>query len=227
MDHIVGAPSACVAGNLFVQNAKGSLASKMQSYQSTLVAQGAFSAYRTEVVREVGGWKNVLGEDIVLTYALLEQGLASSYEPAAVGYTNVPASCNALYNQRKRWGMGMLEGLSSVPPWKQGTVYSRYFTSVNLWVIYLDMAFLFGLIPGVLLALCGYYYLAGCLTLFTAAVGVVLFASTYLYQKKLNIPFQNDLLGFICFLFLFQAIQSTAALHGYLIWLLGGKGEWK
>ena len=123
--------------------------------------------------------------------------------------------------------MGMLEGLSSVPPWKQGTVYSRYFTSVNLWVIYLDMAFLFGLIPGVLLALCGYYYLAGCLTLFTAAVGVVLFASTYLYQKKLNIPFQNDLLGFICFLFLFQAIQSTAALHGYLIWLLGGKGEWK
>ncbi len=129
MDHIVGAPSACVAGNLFVQNAKASLASKMQnydyllsiaavkrfqgSYQSTLVAQGAFSAYRTEVVREVGGWKNVLGEDIVLTYALLEQGLASSYEPAAVGYTNVPASCNALYNQRKRWGMGMLEGLET------------------------------------------------------------------------------------------------------------------
>ena len=92
------------------------------------MAQGAFSAYRTEVVRETGGWQNVLGEDIVLTYALLQQGLVSSYEPAAVGYTEVPQTCNGLYNQRKRWAIGMLEGLSSVPPWRQGSAYSLYFT---------------------------------------------------------------------------------------------------
>lgn len=242
MNHIVDTQSVCVAGNLFVQNAKSSLAARMQNYDyllsiaavkrfqgsycSTLVAQGAFSAYRTEVVRETGGWQNVLGEDIVLTYALLQQGLASSYEPAAVGYTRVPQTCNGLYNQRKRWAIGMLEGLSSVPPWQQGSVYSRYFATVNLWVIYLDLAFLFGLLPGVALALCGYYYLAGCLTIFTAAVGIVFFLSTYLYQKKLDIPFQNDLFGFVCFLFLFQAVQSTAALQGYLTWLLHGKEEW-
>ena len=242
MNHITAASSVCVAGNLFVRNARVSLATRMQnydyllsiaavkrfqgSYHSTLVAQGAFSAYRTEVVRETGGWQNVLGEDIVLTYALLQQGLVSSYEPAAVGYTEVPQTCNGLYNQRKRWAIGMLEGLSSVPPWRQGSAYSRYFTWVNLWVIYLDLAFLFGLLPGVLLALCGYYYLAGCLTLFTLAVSVVLFLSTYLYQKKLKIPFQKDLLGFLLFLFLFQAVQSTAALQGYLTWLVHGKEEW-
>jgi len=49
----------------------------------------------------------------------------------------------------------------------------------------------------------------------------------YLYQKKLGIPFQNSILGFLCFLLFFQAIQSTAALHGYLIRLLHRKGEWK
>ena len=68
MNHIVSCGSVCVAGNLFVQNAKASLAARMQnydyllsiaaikrfqgSYQSTLVAQGAFSAYQTEAVQQ-------------------------------------------------------------------------------------------------------------------------------------------------------------------------------
>ncbi len=243
MNHIVFRSSACVAGNLFVHNTKSSLVAKMQiydyllsiaavkrfqgSYQSTLVAQGAFSAYETTAVREIGGWQNVLGEDIVLTYQLLQQKLSSTYEPGAVGYTSVPETLNGLYNQRKRWAIGMLEGLHTVPPWKQGTVFSRYFTSVNLSVIYLDLAFLFGFIPGVILAFLGYYYLAGFLTLVTAVVCIILYFSMYLYQKKLNIPFQNSILGFVCFLLFFQLIQSTAALHGYCIRLLHRKGEWK
>lgn len=243
MNHIVYRESACVAGNLFVRNSKASLVAKMQnydyllsiaaikrfqgSYQSTLVAQGAFSAYRTEAVRQNGGWQDLMGEDIVLTYQLLQKGLPSTYEPRAVGYTTVPESLNGLYNQRKRWAIGMLEGLASVPPWKQGTAYSRHFTLVNLSIIYLDFAFLFGLIPGVILALFGYFYLAGFLTLFTVAICTLLFLSMYLFQKKLKISFQNSVVGFICFLFFFQMIQSTAALHGYLIQLLHRKEAWK
>lgn len=243
MNHIVFCNSACVAGNLFVQNPKASLTAKMQnydyllsiaaikrfqgSYQSTLVAQGAFSAYQTEAVRKIGGWQDVLGEDIVLTYQLLRQGLSSTYEPGAVGYTTVPESLDGLYNQRKRWAIGMLEGLSTVPPWKQGTAFSRHFAFVNLSVIYLDLAFLFGFIPGIILALFGYYYLAGFLTLLTVAVCILLFLSMYIYQKKLKIPFQNSIWGFVCFLLFFQIIQSTAALHGYFIRLLHRKGEWK
>lgn len=243
MNHIVFCNSACVAGNLFVQNTKSSLIAKMQiydyllsiaavkrfqgSYQSTLVAQGAFSAYQTKAVRDVGGWQNVLGEDIVLTYQLLQQALPSTYEPGAVGYTAVPETLNGLYNQRKRWAIGMLEGLCAIPPWKQGTVYSRHFTSVNLSVIYLDLAFLFGFVPGVILALLGYYYFAGFLTLVTAVVCILLYYSMYLYQKKLDIPFENSILGFVFFLLFFQLVQSTAALHGYLIRILHRKGEWK
>lgn len=243
MNHIVSRKSACVAGNLFVQNPKSSFAAGMQnydyllsiaaikrfqgSYRSTLVAQGAFSAYHTEAVRGIGGWQDMMGEDIVLTYQLLCQRLPSTYEPGAVGYTTVPETLDGLYNQRKRWAVGMLEGLSAVPPWKQGTVYSRHFALVNLSVIYLDLAFLFGFIPGVVLALFGYYYLAGILTLFTVGVCILLYLSMYLYQKKLKIPFKNSICGFFCFLLFFQSIQSTAALHGYLIRLFHRKGEWK
>lgn len=243
MNHTVFCNSACVAGNLFVENSKSSLAAKMQiydyllsiaavkrfqgSYQSTLVAQGAFSAYQTEAVRKIGGWQNVLGEDIVLTYQILKQSLPSSYEPGAVGYTTVPNTLNGLYNQRKRWAIGMLEGLHLIPPWKQGNTYSRHFAWVNFSVLYLDLAFLFGFIPGIILALFGYYYLAGLLTLITVFICILLYINMYLYQKKLNIPFENSILGFVCFLFFFQIIQSIAALHGYFIRFTHRKGEWK
>ena len=105
----------------------------------------------------------MMGEDIVLTYRLLELGYASSYEPAAVGYTRVPETLGGLYRQRRRWAMGMLEGLREVPPWRQRG-YARYFTSVNMSIGYLDLVYLFGFVPGVILALFGYYYLVGLLT---------------------------------------------------------------
>ena len=229
MNHIVCGKKSCVAGNLFVQNPTASLAAKMQnydyllsiaavkrfqgSYRSTLVAQGAFSAYNTCAVRRAGGWKEVMGEDIVLTYQMLEKGGDSGYEPAAVGYTRVPETMGELYRQRRRWAMGMLEGLGEVPPWRQRG-FARYFTGVNLSIVYLDIAYLFGFVPGVILALLGYPYLVGLLTVFTALVGVVFFLTVYRYQKRLGIPFRNSLVGFVLFLLFFQLVQSTAALHG-------------
>jgi poly-beta-1,6-N-acetyl-D-glucosamine synthase len=69
-----------VAGSVLVRN---SLWTRMQEwdyflgiasvkrmqglYQGTLVAQGAFSLYRTEAVLAAGGWPDAIGEDIVLT----------------------------------------------------------------------------------------------------------------------------------------------------------------
>ena len=241
--HITARGSACVAGNLFAANPGASLAAALQnwdyllsiaavkryqgSYRATLVAQGAFSAYETAAVRQAGGWPDRLGEDIVLTYRLLGRGRASTYEPGAVGYTTVPPTLGGLWRQRRRWAVGMLEGLRAVPPWRQGSASARYFEGVNLAVPWLDLAFLFGFLPGVLLALAGYPYLAGCLTLFSAAVGALFFSSVYRYQRRLGIPFGGGAGGFLCFLLFFQPIQSAAALQGCLAWLLGRKGEWK
>lgn len=243
MNHITTRKSACVAGNLLVQNVKQTIFTKMQnydyllsiaaikryqgSYQSTLVAQGAFSAFETEAVRDVGGWENGIGEDIVLTYRLLKQKKASTYEPAAVGYTIVPETLGSLYNQRKRWATGMLEGLSAVKPWQQGTGFSRFFTFINLFIIYLDFAFVFGFVPGVIWACFGYYYFVGILTLLAFLISAILYFSVYRYQKRLGISFKNSFFGFICFLFFFQFIQSSASLHGYLLRLTKRKGEWK
>ena len=242
MNHIVDERCACVAGNLFVYNARSSIIAKMQiydyllciaaikrfqgSYKSTLVAQGAFSAYNTVDVRNIGGWKHCLGEDIVLTYQLLEQGKYSGYEPTAAGYTTVPETLSTFYNQRKRWAVGMLEGFSSVNLF-HGKCYLKYFTFANISIIYLDLAIFFGFIPGIILAMFGYYYFVGCLTIFAMIISVFMFSSVYFYQKKLNIPFKNSFIGFIFFLPFYQLIQSTAAMQGYFSTLLRRKESWK
>lgn len=243
MNHIVFCKSACVAANLFVKNINESFITKMQNYDyflsiaavkrfqgaydSTLVAQGAFSAYDTQAIRDVGGWKEVMGEDIVLTYEILKKGMHSDYEPLAVGYTVVPKTLKALYKQRKRWAIGMIEGLGTVPPWKQGNIYSGFFAAVNCSVIYLDLAFVFGFIPGLFLAFAGYHYFVGFCTLFTVLISLFMYSSMYLYQQKLGIYHEDSMAGFICFFIFFQLIQSAASLQGYISCLLGKKEKWK
>lgn len=243
MNRIVAEAASCVAGNLFVGNGHCSLTAAMQNYdyllsiaaikrfqassRSTLVAQGAFSAYNTEAVRAVGGWEDCLGEDIVLTYKLLQKGGASVYEPGAVGYTMVPQRLEALYNQRKRWAIGMLEGFSHVKPWSHPAAGPRYFAFVNLTVIFLDFTYLFGFIPGAVLACFGYFWFVGWLTLMAMAVSACLYLSVYAFQERLQIPFRDSFWGFVAFMLFFQAIQSTASLHGYLIWITRRKGQWK
>jgi len=79
-----------VAGSVLVRNSRDTLWTLMQEwdyflgiasvkrmqglYQGTLVAQGAFSLYRTQALLEAGGWPDAIGEDIVLTWQLMRQG---------------------------------------------------------------------------------------------------------------------------------------------------------
>jgi poly-beta-1,6-N-acetyl-D-glucosamine synthase len=96
---------AC-AGALVAENATANFLTRMQSwdyrlgingvkrtqgaYNSALVAQGAFSAYWTEDIRAVGGWPDAIGEDIVLTWTMMNSRGIVQYEPAALGFTVVP-----------------------------------------------------------------------------------------------------------------------------------------
>ena len=242
MNHIIWEKSSCVAGNLFVHNSLATLLTKMQiydyllsiaaikrfqgSYQSTLVAQGAFSAYLAEHLIEIGGWKDVLGEDILLTYQLLKRGYKSTYEPQAVGYTVAPQKIRNFYIQRKRWAIGMLEGFKEVKPWQQKTIYSKCFTFINILIIYLDLAYVFGFLVGVILASMGYFYFVGFLTIFTLTISIINFSFIYIYQKKLGIPFENSLIGFLLFLIFFQTIQSFASLNGYFDMLFQRDTKW-
>ena len=243
MQRITSSGAACVAGNLLVKDAV-TFTQKMQiydylisiaavkrfqgSYASTLVAQGAFSAYETRAVRSVGGWRQCAGEDIVLTYMLLRQGRCSLYEPQAIGYTAVPKSIKTLGQQRARWARGMFDGLRAVAPWGQASFYSGYFESVNISIILLDLAYVFGFLAGIVMLLLGFNWLVGWMTLLTLPAFFICAASVYRFQRRLpGIAIRHSLSGFIGFVLVFQAIQSISSLRGYLQAALSRRLNWK
>jgi poly-beta-1,6-N-acetyl-D-glucosamine synthase len=146
-----------VAGSVLVRNSRDNLWTRMQEwdyflgiasvkrmqglYQGTLVAQGAFSLYRTRAVLAVGGWPDAIGEDIVLTWQLMRQGARVYYEPSAVAFTVAPASLVHFARQRARWARGMIEGLRSVKPWSQPRWLLRFLTGIDLLIPTLDVAY--------------------------------------------------------------------------------------
>ena len=235
--------AACVAGNLLAAESK-TWVGKMQiydyllsiaavkryqgSYGATLVAQGAFSAYETSAVRRVGGWTPGVGEDIVLTYRLLALGRASLYEPRAVGHTAVPERLTALGRQRARWARGMFEGLHAVRPWRQPSLYAGYFEALNTSIVYLDLTYVFGFLGGALLALTGATWFVGWMTLLTLPGLIAGSASVYAFQRGIRaVRVQHSALGLLCFLALFQPIQSLCSLAGYAQALTRRRTAWK
>lgn len=234
--------AGCVAGNLLVYNAD-TLMSKMQiydylisiaavkryqgSYASTLVAQGAFSAYDTAAVKKLGGWQKGAGEDIVLTYRLLSLGFKSLYEPQAIGYTVVPDTLKKFCRQRIRWARGMFEGISAVKPWHQPSFAGGYFEALNLSIVYLDLAYVFGFLIGIGLSLFGLSWFVGWQTLLLFPTLLINVISIYLFQKKIVKNFATSKIGFVCFLLLFQPIQSVCSLIGYVQALANRKIIWK
>jgi len=85
---------------------------------SMLVISGAFGAFQKSAVLSVGGYTaGALGGDMDLVIKLIrymqsrKYKYTFSYLPNAVCWTQVPESFGALYRQRRRWQIGLMEVL--------------------------------------------------------------------------------------------------------------------
>jgi len=243
------APSeiCAVAGCMLARNSRDNLLTEMQSwdyflgiasikrmqglYQGVLVAQGAFSIYKTKNIKEVYGWPNAIGEDIVLTWNLLNKGWITYFEPLAVAFTDLPTSLRSFSRQRSRWARGMIEALKKIKPWKQPKIYIKYLTSVNLIMPYLDFVYTFCWIPGLILAFCGIYWVVGSTTLLVLPLTFISYTILYKYQmnvfKNLNLQTRKNMFGFIFFVLFYQIIMSPVSVWGYLQELFKSERKWK
>lgn len=189
--------TAAVAGAVLAKNSRDTGMTRLQEwdyflaiasvkrqqalYQGTLVAQGAFSAFKTAPLREVEGWPAVIGEDIVATWALLKRGYRVGFEATACGFTQVPSTWRGFQRQRQRWARGMIEGIRAHGDliWKRPRL-SGFFVAIDLLFPVSDATFSLVFIPGVVLALFGHYYIAGPMTLFVlpliALIATVMFS---------------------------------------------------
>jgi biofilm PGA synthesis N-glycosyltransferase PgaC len=236
-----------VAGAVLVRNSRGNILARMQEwdyflgiasikrlqglFQGTLVAQGAFSLYKTEAVRQVGGWPDAIGEDIVLTWRFLGRNWRVYFEPLAVAFTDVPENFIHFVRQRSRWARGMIEALKIIKPWQQPIPYVRYLTSCNYIMPYLDFTYTLFWMPGLVLACFGYYWIVGPYTLFVLPLTLLQNFTLYRYQQNvfrtLQLRIRKNKLGFVLYVLCYQMIMSPVSVWGYLQEFMQLKRVWK
>jgi poly-beta-1,6-N-acetyl-D-glucosamine synthase len=238
---------AC-AGALVVENTADNLLSRMQgwdfrlgingvkrmqaAYNSALVAQGAFSAYWTEDLRAVGGWPDAIGEDIVLTWTLMDSRGIVQYEPCALGFTAAPVELRHFMRQRSRWARGMFEGLRTTPPMRQPRVLAKFVAGIDYLVPLLDIGYVFFWIPGLILFVFGYPLIVSWISMLVIPITLALYGLLRRWQerhvfRRFEIQPKRDAGGFWAYLFAYQAVASTASLRGYAQYLLGTARSWK
>jgi poly-beta-1,6-N-acetyl-D-glucosamine synthase len=237
-----------VAGSVLVRNSRQSFWARVQEwdyflgiasvkrmqglYQGTLVAQGAFSLYETDAVRLVGGWPDAIGEDIVLTWKLLRLNCRVFYEPLAVAFTSAPEDVRSFGRQRTRWARGVIEGLRTVPPWKQPRRMARVLTAVDMTIPFLDTAYIIAWLPGLVFACFGVFWLIGPMTiavlpLTALAYGILFHRQWHHVFKPLGLQVRKNWLALVAFLFVYQILMSLASVRGYAQELLGVRRIWK
>jgi len=191
VERFLGDPpnTVAVAGAVFVRNADTNLLCGMQKwdyfhgiaavkrmqsmYHGTLVAQGAFSLYTRTVLEEVGGWPECVGEDIVVSWAILERGHRIGYCEDACAFTNVPETIGQFARQRQRWSRGLVEAFQR--HWR--LLFHRRMTTLFIWwnllFLPMDFAYTFIFIPGIVLALLGFHHVVGPMTLAVLPLGAL------------------------------------------------------
>jgi poly-beta-1,6-N-acetyl-D-glucosamine synthase len=238
---------AC-AGALVVANSRTNFLTRMQgwdyrlgingikrmqaAYNTALVAQGAFSAYWTDDVRAAAGWPDAIGEDIVLTWALLRTGAIVQYEPCALGFTVVPERLHRFTTQRSRWARGMFEGLRRNPPHRQPRVLGKVVAGIDYLVPFLDLGYVFFWIPGVVLFLFGYPLIFSWWSMLVIPITLTIYGFMRWWQERyvfraLGVHAERDGRGYAGYLFVYQAITSPAALRGYWQFARGATRRWK
>jgi poly-beta-1,6-N-acetyl-D-glucosamine synthase len=239
--------TVAVAGSVMVRNSRMNLVTAAQTWdyflgigsikrqqallQATLVAQGAFSVYDAQALRVAGGWPDCIGEDIVMTWALLERGGRTTYEPSAVAFTEVPITLRTLARQRRRWARGMIEGLRTYGrtllrqrlPYVHSVVADMLFP-------YLDMTFTMAFIPGIVLAAFGNYAIVGPATLAVLPLNMLIAGIMYRRQRgsfaQAGLRVRQSVIGFVAYLLFYQLVMSPVSLAGYVEELFQTARRW-
>ncbi|MEO6171256.1 MAG: glycosyltransferase [Lysobacter sp.] len=238
--------TAAVAGTVMVRNSRLNIITRIQEwdyfhgiaaikrlqslFQGTLVAQGAFSLYRTDVLRDVGGWPESVGEDIVLTWAILKKGYRVGYCEDGVSFTNAPTTFIQFIRQRQRWSRGLIEAFKAhgglLFHWRMSTIFIWW----NLIFPYMDVVYTLFFIPGIVLALFGIYWVAGPMTLLVLPLALAVNYLMFFIQSRMfkaqGLKVRRNPLGFIVYTLFYGILLQPGCVLGYLAELLNLRKHW-
>jgi biofilm PGA synthesis N-glycosyltransferase PgaC len=238
--------TVAVAGAVLVRNSRTNLLTRVQEwdyfhgiavvkrtqslYQGTLVAQGAFSLYTKSALSEVGGWPETVGEDIVMSWALLKRDYRIGYAEDAIVFTNVPESWRQFYHQRRRWARGLVEAFKHHPQVLTRARLNWPFFFLNLFYPYLDAVFLFCFVPGLIAALFGYFFVVGPMTLAVMPLALLNNWLMFHVQKRTfcsrGLSVRRNVFGFLFYVFFAQLLMSPPSVAGYFAEFANLRKNW-
>lgn len=235
-----------VAGAVLVRNSRASWMTRAQEwdyfqgiaaikrvqsmYQGTMVAQGAFSLYDTALLRQLGGWPDCVGEDIVLSWSILKAGYRIGHCEDALLFTNAPTTLKQFSRQRQRWSRGMIEAFKKHPDILLKPMLPTTFAYWNLLFPFLDLIFTAVFIPGIVAALFGYYWIVGPITL--ALLPMAMAMNYFMYrigrdmfrEHGLQVRFNPS--GFFIYTLFYSLIMQPVCLAGYASEMLNLRKTW-
>lgn len=235
-----------VAGSIMVRNSRHNLLTaaqewdyfhgiaavkRMQSmFHGTLVAQGAFSIYRREALEAVGGWPPCVGEDIVLSWAILERGDRIGHAEDAICFTNVPTRLGAFAQQRRRWSRGLMEAFRAHWPLLFKARLRTVFVWWNLCFPPMDVIYTFVFIPGLILAAFGRYDIAGPITLAVLPLAAIWNLLMFRVERRTfqqeRLKVRHNVAGFLLYAFAYNLILQPICVLGYASEALGLRKTW-
>jgi biofilm PGA synthesis N-glycosyltransferase PgaC len=103
-------------------------------YGKPTISSGCFSAYRTERLREVGGWSTrTLAEDMDLTWTFYERGWGVRFIPEALSYPIEPHDLRLMRSQLRRWSHGFVQNVRMHGRSVFRVPFLRYSVAAALW----------------------------------------------------------------------------------------------
>jgi biofilm PGA synthesis N-glycosyltransferase PgaC len=204
---------------------------RMQSmYHGTLVAQGAFSLYTRSALVEVGGWPECVGEDIVVSWALLQTGSRIGYCEEACLFTNVPDTLGQFARQRQRWSRGLMEAFARHGRLLVKPRMSTLFIWWNLLFLPMDLVFTLVFIPGIIAALFGYFWIAGLMTLLVLPLAMIWNLVIFRVQRRMfasqDLRVRRNVGGFLFYTLGYTMILQPVCVMGYAAELFRFRKTW-
>ena len=99
-----------------------------------LISSGCFSLYRTDELREAGGWSDrTMAEDMDLTWTLYAAEHKVRFVPEAVSYPIEPHDLRFLRRQLRRWSHGFVQNVRLHGRSILGLGYLRSLIAVGFW----------------------------------------------------------------------------------------------
>ncbi len=149
----------------------------------------------------------------------------------AVAFTGAPEKITGFARQRSLWARGVIEGLRTVPPWRQHGL-ARVLTTIDLAIHLLDAAYVFLWIPGIVLACFGFFWIVGPMTLAVVPLTLAVYTILFHYQRRrvfepLGREVRHNLVGLSLFVVIYQLFMSIFSVVGYAQELTWRTRRWK